>query len=87
MGEGGRYDAACVERALTSEHLVSHHAQGIDVAGRGRSLAQSLFWGEVLGGPKDLAGLGQGHGVDRAGDTEVRELDGAVGGDQDVGRL
>ena len=87
VGEGGRHHAAGVERALTREHLVSDHAQGIDVAGGGRTLTQSLLGGKVLGGSEDLAGLGQGHRVDRAGDAEIRELDGAVGGEHDIGRL
>ena len=87
VGQGGRHHGAGVERTFAGEHLVPDNAKGVDVAGGGRTLPHGLLGGEVLGGSDDAPGLGQGRGVSEAGDAEVRELGGAVGCDQDVGRL
>ena len=87
MREGGRHEGLGVERTPGGEHLVTDHAQGVDVAACRRALAERLLRGEVLGGSEDLTGLGERHRANHARDAEVCELGSALGGDHDVCRL
>ena len=75
------------ERSLARNRFVANHSQRIDVAGRGRVVAQRLLGRDVLGGAHHHAGLGHRSGVDGLGDAEVGDLHLTGGSDQDVARL
>ena len=57
------------------EQLVQHHAERVDVRGRGRLLAPGLLGGEIGSGADHRADLGEPRLRGRAGDPEVGELD------------
>ena len=62
-------------------------AEGVEVAGAGGRMAESLLGADVVGRAEHLAVLGVPTGVEGAGDAEVGELHDTVGPHEDVGRL
>ena len=91
---GGRA-AALAGGMAAAEEDVEQHAQRIDVGGRGDRAAGYLLRGGVLRGERAAArGIGEGGAArlraslrHELGDSEVEQLHGAVGRDQDVRRL
>ena len=66
-----------VEGRAPGEHLVQHHAHGVQVRARVHDGAAGLLGGDVPGGAHDRVGLGQrGRRLrEGAGDPEVHDLD------------
>ncbi len=76
------------ERGAPRHHLVQDDAEGIDVAAGVDTHTLGLLRGEVRGRAHDRPGLGEALlGVHGAGDPEVRDLDGALFGDEHIARL
>ena len=75
-----------IEGAPASDHLVEHGAEGEDVRGRSSLLAAHLLGGHVVRRPHDRPGA-RHLGFAESGQTEIHDLDAAVGLDMDVGRL
>lgn len=63
---------------LAREHLVHHHAQGVDIGPEGNLVTPSLFWREIVRGPKCDASLGHSRISNGFGDAEIRYLDLAI---------
>src|SRR5690606_10452772 len=87
MLEHGGHRAVGRKRRLALEHLIEDAAERIDVGAVIEVGPVALLRGHVLGGAEHLAGAGQLHGVDAAGDAEVEDLDDgadADGLDEDV---
>ena len=78
--------AVGVERDPAGERLVEHHADRVEVGGRGRLEALRLLGREVLGGPQHRAGLRDLRGAG-AGDAEVGDPGAALAVDEHVLRL
>ena len=85
---GHRDRALPDEGGHPGEQLVHHHAQGVEVGAAVGGEALGLLGAEVGGGADDRPGASQLVGVvPGPGDAEVGDLDGALGGEQHVGRL
>src|SRR5690606_11348164 len=86
-GDGDR--GVAHERRADGQQLVEQAAGGVEVGAGVDLFAFGLFGGEVLGGADHGRRLGHRHaGVAHgAGDAEVHDLDLAVAGQHDVGRL
>ena len=76
------------ERGPAGDHLVQHHAEGVDVAAAVDAETLGLLGREVGGRAHHEPGLGDAlAGPDRPGDAEVGDLHLTVGGDEDVAGL
>ncbi len=80
--------------ALARSHLVEHAAEGEDVRPGVGLFTLDLLGRHVTGGAHDGAGLGQGGSLGlwsgllvQARQTEVEDLDPAVGGDEEIFRF
>ena len=88
VGQGGGERVLAVVGQLAGEDLVEHHAQRVEVGAAVDLLPAGLLRAHVAGGADGEADLGElGIVLDRLGDAEVREHRGAVGAEQDIGRL
>ena len=78
---------------MAGEQFAGDDAEGIEVAGGGDGEAADLLGAGVVGGEGVEPALGGGELLgplalaEEAGDAEVEEFDGAVGGDEDVAGL
>lgn len=75
------------KRRPPGQHLVEHDAQRPQIAPPVDVGAGGLLRRHVGHRPKRRPGLRQSHLVDQLGDAEVENLDQAIGGDDQVGRL
>ena len=83
MLDGHGYGALSLEGQAAREHLVQHHAGGIDVGSGVDPVAPGLLRGDIVDRAKSL--LGQRlSGVGKAGDAEIGHLHAAVTQDHDV---
>src|SRR5581483_2679992 len=74
-----------LERLLTSQQLVEHYAERIEVRFMTEiALAPALFRGHVRGRADGRVGRRELRYIEVLGDAEVRELDGAVRTDHQV---
>ena len=84
---GHRHRGVALERRSPGQHLVQHHAEGVQVAAGVGRLAPGLLGREVGGGSHHCPGLGQaggGPGTRHQGDAEVGDLHVPVGAQQHV---
>ena len=79
-----RHGFLAVERHAPGQQLVQHDAHRVAVAGGGDVLAAGLLGRQVLGGADDRPDLGHAGIVAGAGDSEVRDLQVTVLGDEHV---
>ncbi len=77
---------AVAERMLPGGGVVRDEPEGEDVEGRGDVTVHGLFGGHVGGRAEPYVAAGEGGGVGGPRDAEVDDA-GAVGGEEDVGRL
>ncbi len=75
------------ERLAAGEQLEEHHPRRVHVRARARAVAGHLLGRQVGDGPDEQARPGVRGGRLRPGQAEVRHLQPAVGGQQDVLRL
>ena len=75
--DGHGHGAVPLEGQAAGEHLIQHHAGGVDVAAGVDPVPPGLFRGDVVDGAQGLLGQGLG-GVLQAGDAEVGHLHAAV---------
>jgi hypothetical protein len=69
------------------QHLVQRGAEGVEIRARRDAAADGLLGRHVGGGAHHRALLGDAGAIERDGEAEVAELDGAVRGEPDVGGL
>jgi len=79
--------ALAAEGLPAREHLVEHHAQRPEIGGGARALPLELLGRHVGGGPHRRPFLGEGLGVEPAGEAEVEQLHPSVRQHHDVFRL
>jgi hypothetical protein len=84
---GDRDLRLAVERDVADEHLVQHHAQRVDVRLAVDVVAERLLGRHVVGRAEHAPVGRQALLVERAGDSEVGDLGGALAVDQHVLRL
>ena len=80
--DGNRHRIVSVEGQAAGEHLVEHHAGGVDIAAVVGVVPLGLLRGDIVGGADGLVG-GMG-AVGEAGDAEVRYLHCPIPEDHDV---
>ena len=84
--DGHRHGGFPLKGQPSCEHLVKHHAGGINVAAGIRPVAPGLLRGNIVDGAKSLLRQGLG-GIRQTGDAEIGHLHAAVPQDHDVLRL
>ena len=84
MHQGHCNRAVTIEEYLAYQHLVEHHAQGVDIGAVIHPLAHSLLRRNVVRCAYQETALRQGRKVRHPGNAKVHHLDFAVGLDYQV---
>ncbi len=84
-GDGDR--VVRLKREAAGQHLVQHHADGIQIRLFIRKVAARLLGGDIMDGADGLVGHGPRFVAGEARNAEIRDLDGAVLQQHDVLRL
>ena len=81
---GHGHGAVPIEGHASGEHFVKHHAAAVNIAASVRRLTAGLLGAEIMDGAHNAVALGQRGAIRHAGDAEIRDLDVALGVDEDI---